>query len=65
ALILAVVATLLRWLVFAPLEGHAIAFGFAAWPMGRSLLLQLAWALGFVALLPALTPRPLLRRAVG
>jgi hypothetical protein len=62
---LGLMAALIGWFVVAPLKGQPIAAGFAAWPMERSLLINLTWGLGVGLLLPLLTPRPLRRRALG
>jgi hypothetical protein len=62
---LGLLAVLVGWFVVAPLKGQPIASGFAAWPMERSLLINLTWGLGVGVLLPLLTPRPLVRRALG
>jgi hypothetical protein len=56
---LGVVAVLIGWFVVAPLKGQPLAAGFAAWPMERSLLINLTWGFGVGLLLPLLSPRPL------
>ncbi len=62
---LGLAAVLIGWFIVAPLKGQPMAAGFAAWPMARSLLINLTWGLGTGLLLPLLTPRPLRRRVHG
>jgi hypothetical protein len=64
-LVLGLLAVAVAWFVVAPLKGQAVAAGFQAWPMMRSLLVNLTWGLGTGLLLPLLTPRPLWRDAPG
>jgi hypothetical protein len=64
-LLLGLMAALIGWFVLAPLKHQPFAAGFAAWPMARSLLVNLAWGLGTGLLVPLLSPRPLWRRAHG
>ncbi len=64
-LALGLLAVLVGWFVVAPLKGLPVATGFAAWPMARSLLINLIWGLGTGLLLPLLTPRASRRRALG
>jgi hypothetical protein len=53
------VAALVAMFVVAPLKGHAIAYGWAASPIGRSLLINGVWGLGLGLILPFLWPRSL------
>lgn len=64
-LALGLLAVLVSWFIVAPLKGQPVAAGFAAWPLARSLLINLTWGLGTGLLLPLLRPRPLRRRALG
>ena len=51
------VAALVSMIVVAPLKGNAIVYGWAAWPIGRSLLINGVWGLGLGLILPLLWPR--------
>jgi hypothetical protein len=53
------VASLVAMFIVAPLKGNAIAYGWAAWPIGRSLLINGVWGLGLGLILPFLWPRSL------
>jgi hypothetical protein len=59
--ILGVIAALVGMFVIAPIKGNAIANGWHAWPMARSLLINGFWGLGVGLILPLLMPRALAR----
>jgi hypothetical protein len=59
--ILGIVAALVSMFVVAPIKGGALAFGWHAWPMARSLLINGFWGLGVGLILPLLMPRGLRR----
>jgi small-conductance mechanosensitive channel len=58
-LILGVIAALVAMFVVAPLKGNAIANGWQAWPIARSLLINGVWGIGVGLILPLLMPRAL------
>lgn len=64
-LCLGIIAALLALFVFAPLKGNAIAYGWQAWPVARSFLVNGVWGIGVGLLLPVLQPRPLLRPSLN
>jgi ABC-type uncharacterized transport system permease subunit len=63
--LIGLLAAAIGWFLVAPLKGQPIASGFAAWPMVRSLVMNLAWGVGTSLLMPLLSPRPLWHRAPG
>jgi hypothetical protein len=60
-LILGVVAALVGMFVVAPIKGYALANGWHAWPIARSLIINGFWGLGVGLILPLLMPRALRR----
>ena len=60
-LILGIIAALVGMFVVAPIKGNAIANGWQAWPIARSLLINGFWGLGVGLILPMLLPRGLRR----
>ncbi|HEY6434542.1 MAG TPA: hypothetical protein VIZ17_21410, partial [Acetobacteraceae bacterium] len=59
--ILGIVAALVAMFVVAPVKGGAVANGWHAWPIARSLLINGFWGLGVGLILPLLMPRGLRR----
>ena len=62
--ILGFVAAVVGMVIVAPIKGNAIANGWKAWPVARSLLINGFWGLGVGLILPILQPRigPAFRR---
>jgi hypothetical protein len=60
-LALGLLAAAVGMLVVAPLKGHPVAWGWHAWPMLRSCLINGGWGLGVSLLYALLQPRPLVR----
>jgi hypothetical protein len=58
-LILGIIAALVGMFVVAPIKGMAIANGWQAWPIARSLLINGFWGFGVGLILPLLMPRAL------
>jgi len=58
-LILGIIAALVGMFIVAPIKGNAIANGWHAWPMARSLLINGFWGVGVGVILPLLRPRSL------
>ena len=58
-LILGIIAALVGMFIVAPIKGNAIANGWHAWPMARSLLINGFWGVGVGLILPLLMPRTL------
>ena len=58
-LILGIIAALVGMFVVAPIKGMAIANGWQAWPIARSLLINGFWGVGVGLILPLLMPRAL------
>jgi hypothetical protein len=56
-LILGIIASLVAMFVVAPIKGHAVANGWQAWPIARSLIINGFWGLGVGVILPLLLPR--------
>ncbi len=63
-LVLGVIAALVGMFIVAPIKGNAIANGWHAWPIARSLLINGFWGLGVGVILPLLMPRSLVRAHV-
>jgi len=60
-LVLGCIAALVGMFVVAPIKGAAIADGWHAWPIARSLLINGFWGLGVGLILPLMLPRNLRR----
>jgi hypothetical protein len=56
-IILGIIAALVAMFVVAPIKGGAIANGWQAWPIARSLIINGFWGLGVGLILPLLMPR--------
>lgn len=56
-LVLGIIAALVGMFIVAPIKGMAIANGWHAWPMARSLLINGFWGVGVGLILPLLMPR--------
>ena len=56
-IILGIAAALVGMFIVAPIKGNAIAQGWHAWPMARSVLINGFWGLGVGLILPLLMPR--------
>lgn len=61
SLILGIIAALVGMFVVAPIKGNALANGWQAWPMARSVIINGFWGLGVGLILPLLMPRGLRR----
>jgi hypothetical protein len=60
-LIMGFIAALVGMLIFRPIHGMPIAFGWMVWPIVRSFLINGCWGLGVGLILPLLLPRAPLR----
>jgi hypothetical protein len=60
-LILGVVAALVSMFIVSPIKGGGLGYGWHAWPMARSLIINGFWGLGVGLILPMLMPRALRR----
>jgi hypothetical protein len=56
-LILGIIAALVGMFIVSPIKGMPIAFGWAAWPILRSFLINGSWGVGVGLILPLLLPR--------
>jgi hypothetical protein len=59
SVILGVVAALVSMFVVVPIKGGTLAYGWHAWPIARSFLVNGVWGLGVGLILPLLMPRGL------
>lgn len=62
---LGLIAASVALFVVAPLKGHAVAYGFEALPVTRTLIVTATWGLGVGLILPLLRPRLLPRHTVA
>jgi hypothetical protein len=64
-LCLGLLAAIIGMVIVSPIKGNPIAYGWYAWPIARSFLVNGFWGVGVGLIIPLLQPRPLVRSSLG